>query len=172
MARMEMKTDPVNQSFLLSPPLSASPGEGHLYSRIKNRSHRHLLAGFSAPAALISAGFHLRVLPADPHAILRTSSAYLRAGSAGQVVHVGAAEHEVFAGLADLRAIRHQPNVMRLRMLATHVQAMMNRLHADVMAIGADANTVEHLGRDGMVLLHDGPFRCPCHTPRTRGYLR
>jgi hypothetical protein len=49
-------------------------------------------------------------------------------------VEVGAAAHEVGAGLADLDAIGHQADVMGIGVLATHVEAVVDRFQADVVA--------------------------------------
>jgi hypothetical protein len=60
---------------------------------------------------------------------------------------IGSAEHEVRAGLANLRAIHHQPEVRRLHVRAAHFEAVVQRrLVADVMAFQAKPDAFLHFG--------------------------
>ena len=44
-----------------------------------------------------------------------------------------AAQHKIGASMANLDAILHQPDMRRLSMLTAHLQAVIERLDADVM---------------------------------------
>jgi hypothetical protein len=67
-------------------------------------------------------------------------------------VQIRPAEHEVCAGLADLGAILHQANVMRLGMVSALVQAVLNRFEADVVAGRALFDAATHFLADVLML--------------------
>jgi hypothetical protein len=52
-------------------------------------------------------------------------------------MQVGAAQHEVGARLANLGAVEQQPNVRRLGVPATHLQAMGDGLQTNAVTIQA-----------------------------------
>jgi len=105
--------------------------------------HRgHFAARFSAFTARLNALFHL----ADGFARLRARFANVGAFGADVSVMSGAAQHEVGAGLADLRAVHHQAEVIRLSVLATHFQTVAHRfVQAHTMALRAVLDTLLHL---------------------------
>ena len=57
-------------------------------------------------------------------------------------MQIAAALHEIRAGLADLRAIEHQANVIRLGVLSALLEAVHDRLHAGFMAIDTQFDAV------------------------------
>jgi hypothetical protein len=127
---------------------------GWLYSR----GHRgHVLARIGAATARLGAGAHI-CIATEPLAVLRTALADLGAHTTCAAMHSRTAQHKVCADLADLGAIKHQPNVGRLGMLATHLQAMRNGRQANAVAV----QTVRDAGAQlliGVLML----CLCLCH---------
>ena len=102
----------------------------------------HPVAGLGAAAAGLGAAPHGLVV-AHPLAVLGAAVAHLGAGAAGEVVELRAADHEVGAGLADLRAVEHQPDVGRLGVPAPPGQAVgQGRAQADLVALLAVVDTL------------------------------
>src|SRR5207253_496202 len=82
---------------------------------------RHLAAGLGAAAAGLDAILHL----ADPFAIRGIGLANLRANPAGQPVARRTTEHEVRGRVADLHAVGHEPQVLRLDVLPAQTEAVL-----------------------------------------------
>jgi hypothetical protein len=106
-------------------------------------------AGIRAPPALLGAGGQP---PVTHHslAILGTSPADFRARRTCVRMQFGAAQHEVGVHLADLRAVEHQANMLRLRMRAALLQAVDGGLQARLVAIDAQLDASQHLGTEFM----------------------
>ena len=102
---------------------------------------RHALTRISASLAHLGAGGYARIIR-HALAIFRTSLTDRRTRGAGMMMQIAAALHEVRAGLTDLRAIEHQANVIRLRVLSALLEAVHDRLHAGFMAIDAQFNAI------------------------------
>jgi hypothetical protein len=92
----------------------------------------------------VGALFHVCVF-IHASAIVGALGADHRAGPAGLVMQIRPAQHEIAARVADLHAIHHQPDVVRVGVLAAHVQAMLHRFEADVVAAMAFLGTAPHL---------------------------
>ncbi|CCF18356.1 exported protein of unknown function [Pseudorhizobium banfieldiae] len=76
---------------------------------------RHTLATISTLAAGVDASLHV----ADTLAVIGALAAYLRTFAASVLVVLGADQHEMGRGAANLGAGHHQPEVLRFRVLAT-----------------------------------------------------
>jgi hypothetical protein len=59
-------------------------------------------------------------------------------------VQIRSAEHKVCASLADLDAIFHQTDVMRVGMLTTLMKAVLDRFETEVVAGGTLLNAATH----------------------------
>jgi hypothetical protein len=113
----------------------------------------HLGAGIGA----LLANGHALVHFSDRFAIGRTSAAHFRAHSARQAVQIRAAQHEIGARLADLRAVQHQPEVLRFHMLASGFQAVVHRrFKADVVAFETVLDALFHFRIAAAVFHEDG----------------
>jgi hypothetical protein len=98
----------------------------------------------SAALAGISAEPHLRIVGealAGRFALL----AHLGADSAGEMVKLGGAKHEIGAGLADLSAIHEQADEGGLAHLAALGEGVVHGEHANAMAVAAVLNAVLHV---------------------------
>jgi hypothetical protein len=59
------------------------------------------------------------------------------------MMQIGATEHEIRTGLANLGAVHHEPEMLGFDMFATGLQAMVHRrLVADVMAAQAEPDAL------------------------------
>src|SRR5215217_4324808 len=85
---------------------------------------RHLAAALSAVAALLDALIHVTDLLARAGALLTD----LRAFAAGMLVVLGANQHEVRRGPADLGTSHHDPEMTGLDVLAASFKAVVHRL--------------------------------------------
>lgn len=68
-------------------------------------------------------------------------------------MQIRAAQHKVGAGLADLGAVKEQPDMVWLGMCSALLEAIGHGLQANPMAIQAVLDT----------LLHPGLHSCPAH---------
>ena len=68
------------------------------------------------------------------------------------MMQVRPAQHEVGAGLADLGAVHHQPDMVWLGVMSPLLKAVRNRLQARLMAVAADFDALEHLFIEVMAL--------------------
>lgn len=110
---------------------------------------RHLLAGVGAGPARLGAPAHLLVVP-QGFAGLRAGHADLGAGAAGDSVVVGAADHEVRARLANLRAVEQEAEVLRACVFAPLLQAVLDRFEADLVARRARLDAASHVLVDSL----------------------
>lgn len=68
-------------------------------------------------------------------------------------MEVGSAEHEIGAGLANLRAIHHEPHVGGFHVLSAGLQAVIHGgFVADVVAFQAKPDALFHCG---VHVMHD-----------------
>src|SRR5690625_875401 len=110
----------------------------------------HPPAAFCTAAAGIDAFLHVADLFAAPGALLTDFSA----DRASAHMKLGADQHEVRRGLTNLGAGDHEPEMIRLDMLAACFQAMIHRhREADAMATQAFVDAVSHLWGN---LMHRG----------------
>jgi hypothetical protein len=110
----------------------------------------HPAARFLASPACLGALAHLLVA-SHLFAAFATGPADLGTGGAGLRVERGAPEHEVRARLADLGAIEHEPDVVRLGMLPSLTKTVADRLGACVMTGVTYFNAIAKLsGRDAL----------------------
>jgi hypothetical protein len=116
-------------------------------------SRRHFFAGFRALPARLGARLHLRIVT---HLLagVATTPADFRAGAADVAMQIRSTEHEVFAHMANLHAVRQQADVVRVGVWPTFVQAVMGRLQTDVVAIGTLFDALTHLGGDVLMGRH------------------
>ena len=112
---------------------------------------RHPPARIGAAPAHLGARRHARVI-GHPFAVSRAPFAHFGARGAGVVMQVRPAQHEVRAGLADLGAVHHQSDVIRLRVMPALLEAIRNRLQARLVAVAADLDALEHLFIEVMAL--------------------
>ena len=106
---------------------------------------RHPLAGFRTAAALLGAPTHDFVV-AHALAGLGTRSTDLGAGLARARVKMGAAEHVIGAGGADLRTVQKERNVLWLSVLASLLEAVRDGRRADAVTTYALINALLHIG--------------------------
>lgn len=105
-------------------------------------SRRHFVAAFGAASAGLGAFSHGRViLPGDLFATASTPFAGLCANPTGVRMQVRTTKHEIGGRQADLSAILHQADVMSFRMLAAHLQTILNGVCANGVTLGAVINT-------------------------------
>lgn len=65
--------------------------------------------------------------PVQTLAISGAASAHFSADPASEMMQVGAAQHEIGAGLANLRAVQHEPKMPWLEMFSAGFQTMVHR---------------------------------------------
>jgi hypothetical protein len=104
---------------------------------------RHVPARIRAAAALLGAGGHAQVV-GHPIAVLRAALADFSTRGTCMRMKIGAPEHKIGAGLADLRAIHHEPNMIALGMHAALLQAVLQRLRAGLVAVEAQLDASKH----------------------------
>jgi len=62
-------------------------------------------------------------------------------------------QHKISAGCADLNTIRQQPNMLRLSVLATLSEAVVNGRKTDLMTVRAFLDAFAHVA----IRIHGGP---------------
>ncbi len=133
------------------------------------RHLRHLTARSSAAYARFCARLH-HVVVREAGAVTCAALADIRANAARLGVEVRGADHEVRARLADFDAVEHQADVVRSDVLATHLQAVLERRQAHVMTVLAYVYSLLHL-RGGHI--HVGhrqpPVLYPCGSVQVYG---
>ena len=115
-------------------------------------SGAHLLARFGARATGIGAFLHRRVV-AHLRTIVPTAPAHVRTRAAGELVQIRSAEHEVRARLADLDAVLHQADVMRISMFSALVKTILHRFEAYLMTGRTLLDAVTHF-RGNVLVSH------------------
>lgn len=105
---------------------------------------RHLRARFGASPAHFRAALHHGVDRIHSITIVGATAADLGAYTARLVVHLGSPEHEIGAGLANLDAISHQADVIRLGVPASHLQTVRHRFQANGVAILTILDALPH----------------------------
>jgi hypothetical protein len=70
------------------------------------------------------------------------------------MVQVRHSQHEIGADGADLCAISHHADMRRFRVLAAHLQTVLDCLQADLVTFGAVGDALLHLGTHGSALGH------------------
>src|SRR5688572_15806231 len=98
------------------------------YARASVAGARHLPAALGAPAAHLGAVAHDLVVAGDLLAGLCAALARLHARAAIRMVQRRAAEHEVAAGVAGLRAVEQRLDVLGVGVLAALTEAVDHRL--------------------------------------------
>ena len=105
---------------------------------------RHATAGIGAASAHFRASGHAWIIR---HSLTvgGASFTHFGAGAADVSVQVRAAQHEIGTRLADLCAVHHDANVIRLRMHPSLLQAIRHCLQRCFVAVTADLNGGEHI---------------------------
>ena len=104
-------------------------------------SRRHFEAAFGAPSAGLGAFSHgCVILAGDLFATASTPLAGLSANHTSVRMQVRTTKHEIGGREADLSAILHQADVMSFRMLAAHLQTILNGVCANGVTLGAVIN--------------------------------
>jgi hypothetical protein len=99
------------------------------------------------------------VLPGETFAVVGAGFADFRANPTGPGVELRAANHKVGAGLANLDAILHQPDMVGGGVGTTHTEAVGDGFEAGPVTIGAVLDTFLHLGAHrGVVVWHKNPL--------------
>jgi hypothetical protein len=101
-----------------------------------------------AAAALRRALAEHLVIPGHALTLIGAGSANVRAHTAGELMPLRSAEHEVGAGLAYVGAVEQQPDVRRLGMLAAELEAVARRTDADRVAAHTRVDALLHLSRN------------------------
>src|SRR5690349_17903997 len=107
---------------------------GGLRRACRSNSGRHLPAGLGAAPAGLHALLHAADLLAGAGALVADFGAF----AAGVLVVVRPNQHEVGGGLAHLGAGQHEPEVLRLDVLAARLEAVVHR-HAQAGRVAAQA---------------------------------
>jgi len=117
-------------------------------------SMSHLPAGIRTAVAQVGAAAHFLIVVGHLLALVAAALADFGADAAGERVQIGAADHEIGAGVADLGAIGEQPDVVPLRVPSALPQAMLDGADADRVALGAivDAGLQVLLGHGSSVV--------------------
>src|SRR5882724_6236772 len=119
------------------------------WPRRLRRSARHLEAGCRAAPADLRAGRQVGIF-ALPVALVRAVGADGGARAAGMLVLVGAPDHEVGGGAADLGAVEQQPDQGFLEARgALAVEMTGGRFQADPVAVGTVLDALLHRVRMG-----------------------
>jgi hypothetical protein len=103
----------------------------------------HFPAGLGATATHLGAFLHLSVVP-ELFTVTRALLANLGTDPAGPCVKSRAPQHVIGAGLADLCAVKHQPNVIDSGMPASLAEAIGHCLNANLMTVCAVLDAVLH----------------------------
>lgn len=105
---------------------------GHLTTEV-----RAVMAGLGAP-------FHPEVIT-HAVAVLGTLFADFGTRPARQVMQRRLPDHKIGADGANLLAVLHQPDVVRLTMPTALLQAVLNRGQADLVTIGTRIDAIAHV---------------------------
>jgi hypothetical protein len=100
----------------------------------------------------INAALHDRIIM-EQGATFGTGFASSSANAARVGMQCRSAQHEIGAEVTEFSAVHHHANVFCFCVCAPTVQAMLNGLQANIMAIGAVVNAVVHC------LVHTGVNR-------------
>ena len=84
----------------------------------------HALAGLLATTALLGTLPHHLISLAHAFARLHARTADIRTDAAGELVAFRASKHEIGARLTDFGAVEQQPDVHRVGVLATELEAV------------------------------------------------
>lgn len=103
--------------------------------------HGHLATTFLAPTTDVGTRFHLDVV-IETFAVQGTALTCVGTDITYRSMHIGTAQHEVSAGLADRGAILKQSNVIGFGMLVTQIKAVKSRDLTHAMAIPAITDTL------------------------------
>ena len=104
---------------------------------------RHLLATFNASVARIDAALHDRII-VEQGAAFDTGFAGSSANAARFGMQRRSSQHEIGTEATEFGAVHHGSDVHGLGVRAPTVQAVLNGLQANVVAIGAVVNAVVH----------------------------
>jgi hypothetical protein len=114
-----------------------------------------------AAAALLGTPLHHLIALAQALASLRARAADVCADAAGELVTVRTSKHEIGAGPTDVGTVEQQPDVSRIGVFATQLEAVAHGGKTDVVALGTLLDTLLHLSGDtgGKLMCHDcAPF--------------
>jgi hypothetical protein len=144
------------------------PCAGRLALRALQRTGRGV-PSCHFPAALFTATARLHALVhvTDALAARCACCTDLRACSAYVCVHWRIRQHEVCGRPADFRAARHHPEVSRLEVLASGLEAMVHRFtFADLVTLQTFTYAVLHFIAECMHCVLLGVDHCGCHVLR------
>jgi hypothetical protein len=104
---------------------------------------RHLLATFDTFVTSINAALHNRIIVKQ-----RAAFGAGFAGSSANTANLGmqrrSSQHEIGTEATEFGTVQHRADVFCLGVRASTVQAMLNALHANIVAIGAVVNAIVH----------------------------
>jgi hypothetical protein len=91
---------------------------------------------------------------------LRARFADFGASAAGCVMQVRVPQHEILRGVAHLRAVLEETDVMCIGMLAAFFQAVVDRMNGDVVTLAAGIDAFIHFG--GLMFVYVWHFASFC----------
>jgi hypothetical protein len=120
----------------------AGAGDENLL-RVDRSTGSHALAGLSAPPANLRAAHH-HLIVLEAFAVLRAFGANFRTSVAVQAMQIRSADQELRAGLASVRAVEQQANMIGVCVLAPFPQTMIDELEARLATFLTVRNALFH----------------------------